>query len=42
VHKEGWDFVTVGFSYRDGQFQCVDTAQCVALGVPQEFKVDLN
>ena len=41
-YKEGQDYVTVGFKYSDGQFECVDTNQCSAWDIPQTFKADLN
>jgi DKNYY family protein len=41
-NKEGQDFVTVGFKYTDGQFECVDTTQCSGWSIPQKFKADLN
>lgn len=40
--REGIDFVTIGFTYREGQFQCVDSKQCASWAVPPAFKVDLS
>ncbi len=40
--REGVDFVTIGFTYRDGQFQCVDDRQCAAWAIPSAFPVDLR
>jgi len=41
-YREGEDYVTVGFKYIDGQFECVDTTRCSTWGVPQRFKADFN
>jgi hypothetical protein len=41
-YREGQDYVTVGFKYSDGQFECVDTTQCSTWGIPQRFKADFN
>lgn len=42
THTEGRDYVTVGFKYRDGQFECVDTNQCSAWNIPQKFKAEFD
>jgi hypothetical protein len=37
-YSEGREFVTVGFKYDGGQFQCVDSSQCSNLNIPQKFQ----
>lgn len=41
-HTEGRDYVTVGFKYRDGRFEYVDTNLCAAWNIPQNFKAEFN
>lgn len=41
-YQEGHDFVTVGFKYSDGHFECVDPTQCATWGIPQRFEANFE
>lgn len=40
--REGIDYVTIGFTYHEGQFHCVDRQVCEAWDVPRTFKVNFD
>jgi len=42
AHKEGVDFVTIGFRYHADSFECIDVAKCATFAVPASFPVNLK